>query len=927
MAQHEIRVALVMNGGVSLAVWMAGVTHELDLIRRASTPGTPAAQPHDRAVAERWRDLLREERRLVVDVIAGTSAGGLNGAMLATAIAHDATLDPAARNADASASARRTQLEGAAGPEPIASGPWLREQWCRLGTLKYRRLLPDPDESPPRAIGSILDGDFFLDQVRGLLKELAGDAKASDTHPVTLFTTASGLGRQEFVARDAADQPFEVADHRFLYRFTTDLPRQYDPTTLQFSDAEQPGIEFDDIDRLALATRSSASFPVAFAPQSEQELLNCCPPRRRPTAARDEPSWLMDGGVLDNAPFGPVLETVARAPVTGHVSRYVLYVVPSSGIGRAATKLDQDGSAAPSWKTTAMSAIQFPREVDFRSDIEELEALRVEADTAWSDTQHAFERANEDDAERCRLLDAAKNLQQVYIRGRAAGAVWEAMTIAQAGRLTVLDTSAAAAAAEQVDQILSRHPLWTPWESESGTLVVTTGSDARPLWPWGLGPAERVARTLLRSMRTRTKTVVDEPGATDEVALADLEGRLERLSAVRADLRAIREVAEAKVAALGQPTRVADGREAAARIEASTAPVTVTDELNQVFAECRIQEALGLQIRELQRLPDGAKLVETALAVEVVSRCTSSRTPDQRSAPFAFVRLGPDVTLPILSEDDQLLAEGLGDRILYGTQVGHFGAFGPEEWRRWDWLMGRLHAVTHLGTLLYDTHSPDDEQKAAEWVKETQRAVLSAEGFDESDLTETLHELQRTFPDGVGMGGLAQMLQAMNEADADAELGTEQLGDRLVSVSGDLPGGLGRWVKAAAARTATRVQSKAGDDLSEPPKLADRFVRWFTEPVRHAVWNLLTQGRSQLEPTRGWLVIALNVIGWLMLAAVGAVLLGVAATMAADRAWLIAAIGSALLTFGVVLASVVWVLRRGRSALASGVRRRLVPRA
>src|SRR5688572_21567190 len=81
MAQHEIRVALVMNGGVSLAVWMAGVTHELDLIRRASTPGTPPAQPYDLVVAARWRDLMNGngarggghatvERHLVVDVIA-----------------------------------------------------------------------------------------------------------------------------------------------------------------------------------------------------------------------------------------------------------------------------------------------------------------------------------------------------------------------------------------------------------------------------------------------------------------------------------------------------------------------------------------------------------------------------------------------------------------------------------------------------------------------------------------------------------------------------------------------------------------------------------------------------------------------------------------------------------------------------------------
>ena len=74
--QHEIRLALVMNGGVSLAVWMGGVTHELDLIRRATTAGAPPARDHDSDVADRWKALLQgddvpDQRRLVIDVIAG----------------------------------------------------------------------------------------------------------------------------------------------------------------------------------------------------------------------------------------------------------------------------------------------------------------------------------------------------------------------------------------------------------------------------------------------------------------------------------------------------------------------------------------------------------------------------------------------------------------------------------------------------------------------------------------------------------------------------------------------------------------------------------------------------------------------------------------------------------------------------------------
>ncbi len=66
----ELRLALVFNGGVSLAVWMAGVTHEIDRLRRAEGP---------------WRDLCRDANAtVVVDIIAGTSAGGLNGTLLAS---------------------------------------------------------------------------------------------------------------------------------------------------------------------------------------------------------------------------------------------------------------------------------------------------------------------------------------------------------------------------------------------------------------------------------------------------------------------------------------------------------------------------------------------------------------------------------------------------------------------------------------------------------------------------------------------------------------------------------------------------------------------------------------------------------------------------------------------------------------------------
>jgi len=71
---EEIRFGVVMNGGVSLAVWMGGVALELDRLVKAGGGSGPYA------------DLLRLTGCTArVDVVSGTSAGGVNGAALALA--------------------------------------------------------------------------------------------------------------------------------------------------------------------------------------------------------------------------------------------------------------------------------------------------------------------------------------------------------------------------------------------------------------------------------------------------------------------------------------------------------------------------------------------------------------------------------------------------------------------------------------------------------------------------------------------------------------------------------------------------------------------------------------------------------------------------------------------------------------------------
>src|SRR5882724_4012097 len=89
---QELRLALVFNGGVSLAVWMGGVAKELDRFRSSFYRSESALDPYSQLL-----DAVRTE--VVTDVIAGTSAGGINGAMLGYVVANRKSLEVAGADA------------------------------------------------------------------------------------------------------------------------------------------------------------------------------------------------------------------------------------------------------------------------------------------------------------------------------------------------------------------------------------------------------------------------------------------------------------------------------------------------------------------------------------------------------------------------------------------------------------------------------------------------------------------------------------------------------------------------------------------------------------------------------------------------------------------------------------------------------------
>lgn len=83
---RELFIAPVMTGGTSLAVRMGGVTAELYRVLKAADVAATSAPPEGDRLAEIYgRRLEITETRPTVDVITGTSAGGLNGSLLSAA--------------------------------------------------------------------------------------------------------------------------------------------------------------------------------------------------------------------------------------------------------------------------------------------------------------------------------------------------------------------------------------------------------------------------------------------------------------------------------------------------------------------------------------------------------------------------------------------------------------------------------------------------------------------------------------------------------------------------------------------------------------------------------------------------------------------------------------------------------------------------
>ncbi|GAB3399211.1 hypothetical protein GCM10027569_00890 [Flindersiella endophytica] len=244
-----------------------------------------------------------------------------------------------------------TAIAGGGTLDPGGAGgrPWLRRQWEELGSLASGRLLPRPETQ----VGSLLDGDYFSSRLRDVLGVLSAssDDKEADGSPV--------VGRQRLRRRHLPRRgvPCERVASRRVHACRREFGAGQEPG------AARVGRRPDRADRRR---------------RDRQRAVRACTGRDRPASGRR-----------------PVR---ALCALPGALARR---------IGSART--GQAGRAGTSARADRCRAgdVRYPQEADFRGDIEDLERLLGEADSAWSDAQVLFNRCARDRDEAMRVQQAA----------------------------------------------------------------------------------------------------------------------------------------------------------------------------------------------------------------------------------------------------------------------------------------------------------------------------------------------------------------------------------------------------------------------------------------------------------------------------------------------------------------------------------------
>ena len=790
---REVRLGLVCYGGVSLAIYMHGVTKELYKLVRAARAFECAYEANDFDAAKWLTGALDvqgspnydSERAyfdalvalkdqgdpltVVVDIIAGTSAGGINGVCLARGLAEGRSLN-GFRNLWL---AQADMEELLAGHALVPWGP--AKMWSKLADSVAHLGWHHDD--------GLLNGDLMSRLLYQALNDMEQieDSLVPANESLDLFVTTTNVyGYDTVIPTGAGGISHTDKSYRQLLRFHYDqLPPPPGPAAADISS------DFSDVPALAFAARATASFPGAFPPVSLGTFVKALgnqPGHQADPAdqiaghfvygteygATEAGQWFMDGGVLDNGPFDHVLDAIAAKRADGPTVRELIYIEPDPG---SPPRPDQQApDPEPTFAQTVWAArITIPQHTPLVGVLGQLETMNaaigevgaiVQAQepevlgylTAEAPSAAALSGA----AGYADVTDHAEQVRQAaqQLTGRLGYATY--------GRLraqAVADAFAASLAAE----------LGFPAESNRANFMVATFCAwARQQAAWQAPEPDALEAQLgaidvpfrLRRAQFVLDGINDLFAAADPGMRADLatmkSATWDLITGLRARQQQVAlEVRDQAMALFGPQALTQDGYLADPETYAAQGPGGRGADLSQLYDAClRAMAQAGLTGTSQDlwaALTERTQTWDQATRAQLLSRYVGFPIWDSLIFPVIWLAKLPQLTPVSVQRFSPLDATCLTavnsdgtpkddpSAKLDGTSIHHFGAFFEKPWRENDYLWGRL----------------DGAELAMRLLGRQSGAALDLTGYLRSALTAILTAEQP------GLGQIGPVCQAL----------------------------------------------------------------------------------------------------------------------------------------------------------------------
>ena len=755
MQTKELRLALVCYGGVSLAVYMHGLTKEVWKLARASMrrhrpDGLPPARDSEIVYQALLDSLPGFDLRVMCDIVAGASAGGINGVLLSRALVEGHDLD----------AIRSLWLDGADSDalldKTAASRP-LSKLWAiPLVWWVRRRGLEDEDKAEvaahtevKRKLSRFMRSRWFKPPFSGtafsgLLADAFAAMAAGDRtpplvpalHPFDLFVTVTDYdGAPRRLRLNTPEEVIEP-EHRLVIGFTS--PGE--------GGGDGAGRRLGATPELVFAARATASFPGAFPPARIAEIDALLKSRSEqwperaafidrilPGRANPEHVDLIDGAVLDNRPFGPALAALGRRPATREVDRRFVYLDPKPGMhDHADTSAAQPGFFA----TILRSLADIPRQQPIRDSLGTIEAISQRARRLRHIVIGMMPQVDA-------AIDAAIGMRLLlFSPGLDRLAAWRNKMNSEAAKATGFAYGA-----------YGRLKFAMVAERLAERIAVLGGLDVGAV-------RASVWRHLNAGNVNQPETALGKSGAASPYVLFlrqfDVDFRIRRLRfLIRRVNMALTGADEATSLALG---RVKAGLYAilAPHLTCWPAANSVPAAGNAVAnpAGALAAMAAALDLNNLDARSDEALVA--LLAGGLTRRLRRDLVAAYLGFPFFDIAILPliadgsideldEIKVDRISPEDCSALAAAGGKRLKGALFNAFGAFFSRAYREHDYLWGRLHGAERLIDLVVSSlpaKSRPDPHELGEIRRAAFRAIIAAERPHLVDIPETFAALE-----------------------------------------------------------------------------------------------------------------------------------------------------------------------------------------